>query len=79
MIELEEYYCLEPFGEFREEIRHGQLSATIVNMHKDWKESPKPENPYNYMNFVEHRDEEEAPIEAPEVLSARIRTEVFNM
>ena len=48
-------------------------------MHKDWKESPKPENPYNYMNFVEHRDEEEAPIEAPEVLSARIRTEVFNM
>ena len=48
-------------------------------MHKDWTESPEPENPYDYMNFVEPREKEEAPIEAPEVLSARIRTEVFNM
>lgn len=79
MIELEEYYCLEPFGEFREEIRHGQIRSTIINMHKDWEKSPEPENPYDYMNFVEPRKHEEAPEEAPEILSARIRTEVFNM
>ena len=48
-------------------------------MHKDWEKSPEPENPYDYMNFVEPRKHEEAPEEAPEILSARIRTEVFNM
>lgn len=44
---------MEPFGEFRAELRHGQRMSMTANMNRDRKETPEPYKPIDFMNFVD--------------------------
>lgn len=50
--EVQTYNLIEPFGEYREELRHGQKMAQYANYHpsKDQTEAFKP---IDFMNFTE--------------------------
>lgn len=70
---------IEPFGQIRSEIRHGQSMAMTVNMNRDRKAHPKPFPAKDYMNFLppEMEKSPEPKAEDPKVLSARIARELF--
>jgi len=78
LVELEDFYAIEPFGEIRHELRHGQQMALTKNLNRDEKKRPKPFTAIECMNFVEV---EEEPIieESPEVISKRIASELFRL
>lgn len=59
-------------------MRHGQQMALTLNLNRDTKARPTPFTPIECMNFVDVV-EEEAPVESPEVISARIASELFKM
>ena len=46
------YSSIEPFGEFRNELRHGQLMSFHFNMNRDPKQRHAPYEPKDFMNFV---------------------------
>lgn len=53
------YYRLEPFGENRQDFRHGILSALIANSNRDPKKQPKPYAPEDFIpDFGSEYDEE---------------------
>ena len=77
-MELEEFYYSEPFGEFREEIRHGQKMALTQNLKRDPKMKPTPFTTLECMNFVDVVKAKPV-VESPDVISARISSELFGM
>ena len=52
------YDRIEPFGEFRSELRHGQSMALTANLNRDPKNKPEPFNAMDFMNFIEKPVEE---------------------
>ena len=60
-------YAIEPFGEYRNELRHGQQMAFQHNINRDPKETPEPYKSLDFMNFVEEPPEK---IYTPEELEA---------
>lgn len=78
LVELEDFYNMEPFGEIRQELRHGQRMALDLNLNRDTKARSKPFTALECMNFVEV---EEEPVieESPEVISKRIASELFRL
>lgn len=68
--QLNEWYAymnIEPFGEFRQELRHGQAQAMLANINRDTKQRSEPFTAIDFMNFVEQVPEKEltlAEIEA---------------
>ena len=46
------YAALEPFGEYRSELRHGQQMALQANINRDSKRKPEPYAPADFMSFV---------------------------
>lgn len=46
------YAAIEPFGEFRNELRHGQQMALAANINRDAKKT-QPFKPVDFMNFIE--------------------------
>lgn len=75
--EAQEYYSIEPYGEYREELRNGTLCSLTANINRDSKSCPEPYTALDFMHFTERPKEPEAPVEDPEVLSTRIASEVF--
>ena len=52
------YAAIEPFGEYRSELRHGQQMALQANINRDSKRKPQPYAPAEFMNFVDSQEEE---------------------
>jgi hypothetical protein len=69
------YAIVEPYGENREELRHGQLMHLLdrANFKRD-----TPLKPIDFMNFV-NRPEEKEPELTPEEMAKRIDREVFGL
>lgn len=70
------YYGIEPFGEYRSELRHGQQMAMIANLNRDTKTNPEPFKAIDFMNFVESPKEKQL---TPEEEFERIDREVFGL
>lgn len=51
------YYEFQPFGEYREDVRHGIKAALAANTARDSRKHPKPFTPIDFMPFVK-RDED---------------------
>jgi len=47
------YASIEPFGEYRHELRHGQQMALHCNINRDSKNKPEPYKAIDFMNFVD--------------------------
>lgn len=62
------FYNIEPFGEFRSELRHGQSMAMTANMNRDTKAKPEPFEAFDFMSFVEKPKERELTPEEVEAL-----------
>jgi hypothetical protein len=50
------YASIEPFGEFREEIRHGRIMHLLDMAHF---KRDKPLSPIDFMNFIDQPEEKE--------------------
>lgn len=48
---------IEPFGEFRSELRHGQVMSMTANMNRDTKQRAEPFSAVEFMNFTEKEPE----------------------
>ncbi len=57
------YDNLEPFGEYRSELRHGQSMAMTANMNRDSKERPEPYGAMDFMNYIERPAEKKLSLE----------------
>lgn len=55
--EWREYDAIEPFGEFRGELRHGQQMALTANLNRS--ASREPFTAADFMNFIERPEERE--------------------
>ena len=51
--ELELFYNIEPFGEYRDELRHGSLMALTANINRDEKLKAEPFDVMEFMHFIE--------------------------
>jgi len=51
------YNAIEPFGEYRSELRHGQQMAFHANLNRNEKERSEPFLASEFMNFVEKAPE----------------------
>lgn len=51
--ELELFYTIEPFGEYRHELRHGSMMSLHANINRDSKEHPDAFKALDFMNYVE--------------------------
>jgi hypothetical protein len=51
--ELLHFYRIEPFGEYRDELRHGQQMAFHHNLHRDETKRSEPFKAIDFMNFIE--------------------------
>lgn len=61
------FSSIEPIGEYRNELRHGQMMALHCNINRDSKSKPEPYRAIDFMNFIEKPEEKEltpAEIEA---------------
>lgn len=52
--------------------------ALTANLNRDEKKRSEPFSAFDFMNFADVV-EEETPVESPEVISARIASELFKM
>lgn len=55
--ELEHFYLYEPFGEFRQELRHGDQMALTANINRDPEKRPDPYKNKDFMNYLEPEPE----------------------
>lgn len=55
--ELVDYYNIEPFGEFRDELRTGKLMALTANINRDSTIRPEPFTAIGFMDFLEKEPE----------------------
>ena len=65
------YAAIEPFGEYRSELRHGQQMALQANINRDSKRKPQPYTPAEFMNFVDSPEEERSE-PTPEEIEAKL-------
>lgn len=63
------YNEVEPFGEFRSELRHGQQMALVANINRDSDKKPEPFTADDFMNFFERPKEPERQLTVDELES----------
>jgi hypothetical protein len=51
------YATIEPFGEYRSELRNGTLCALTANINRDSKSRPEPFTATDFMHFHEPVEE----------------------
>lgn len=73
------YYQVEPFGEFREELRNGTACALLANINRDEKKKPQPFSAADFMHFTERPEPAGQPAETPERIAERMRQELFKV
>ena len=59
LLEWHEYYCLEPFGEIRADLRMANLCALTANINRDSKKRPQPYGLEQFMLFKEEQPKKE--------------------
>ena len=64
-LEWQQYYSIEPCGEFRAELRHGQQMALAANINRNSEKRPDPFDAIDFMNYVDK----------PEVVEREMTTE----
>ena len=62
LAEWQQFSCLEPFGEYRNDLRAGIISATIANTAQIKR--TKPFSPIDFMPFAKRREITEEEIAA---------------
>ena len=62
-----DYNSIEPFGEFRSELRHGQQMAMTANINRDSDKKPDPFKATDFMNYYERPKEEERELTTEEL------------
>jgi hypothetical protein len=55
--ELQHFCNIEPIGEYRSELRHGQQMALTANINRDEKVKSEPWKSSDFMNFQEQEPE----------------------
>lgn len=71
-MELQAFYNIEPFGEYRNELRHGQRMALEYNLNRDAKTHPKPYETREFMNFIEEPEEKIYSVEELEAYADKL-------
>lgn len=66
------YANIEPFGEQRSELRHGQMMAMTANLNRDSKQRSEPFTALDFMNYVEKEPERIYTQEELEEYAAKI-------
>lgn len=61
------YAALEPFGEYRAELRNGELCALTANINRDTKSRPEPYSLYDFTHFVERPEKAEIKLTPEEI------------
>jgi hypothetical protein len=61
------YHSIEPFGEYRSELRHGQTMALTANINRDSEKHPEPFKATDFMNFYDRPEEIEREYTAEEL------------
>ena len=72
LLELELFYSIEPFGEFRHELRNGMGMALLANINRDPKAKPEPFSASDFMRFIEHEPEPQLTQEEKDAMIDRI-------
>lgn len=62
-----DYNAIEPFGEYRNELRHGQMMALHCNLNRDAKKQPDPFTALDFMNFTDMQKEPERELTEEEL------------
>lgn len=70
--ELQAFYNIEPFGEWKKELRHGQEMAFHHNLHRDEKKKPEAFKALDFMNYVVEPPEKIYTVEELEAYADRI-------
>lgn len=70
------YASIDPCGEYRNELRHGQQMAMTANINRDSSKRSEPYSPADFMNFIERP---ETPEPTQEENFARIDKEAFGL
>lgn len=47
------YYSIDPFGNYREDLRMGISASLAANISRDSKRRPEPFTPQDFMPFIE--------------------------
>lgn len=68
------YAETEPFGELRDDLRFGQVCATMANIHRDSKRAPEPFEPGDFFSTIDKQVRNEPVLlDDPEAQSAMIK------
>lgn len=73
LLEWGEFYGVEPFGEWRADVRTAQIAQTIANVNRDPKSRPEP---YQIADFLLFERKPE-PVEPEEYQGAHIAPETL--
>lgn len=65
------YYRLEPFGEFRADVRAGMVASTFANVHR--KRGAQPFSPLDFLAFPEPEPPKDMNTQVKEIFSAFAR------
>ncbi len=68
------YSNIDPFGEYRAELRHGQQMALTANINRDSKARPEPFTAADFMNFCDAPEvkERQLTVEELEAYATRV-------
>lgn len=68
LTEWKAFYQLEPFGEWREDLRAAKICAIIANVNRDEKRKPKPFSPADFMpDFTQQYQPDKPPVSLEEL------------
>ncbi|MGL4677803.1 MAG: phage tail assembly protein T, partial [Plesiomonas shigelloides] len=65
------YSSIEPFGEYRSELRNGNLMSLIANIKRDTAKKREPCTPADFMNFL-REEKEDTSQPTPEEIEAKL-------
>lgn len=77
--EWQAYAAAEPFGEFREELRHGQHLSLVANINRNTEKKKEPFLALDFMNYVDLPEEKKPAAETPAQIAARMKMDLFRM
>ena len=60
-LEWQEYFSIEPFGEFSADLRHGHHLALLANINRDTKKVKKPYDAKDFCLWLYREDVEKKP------------------
>lgn len=73
------FASVEPFGEIRQELRHGQHLSLVANINRDAEKRKEPFSAADFMNYVDLPEERKPEAETPAQIAARMQRELFRV